>query len=291
MNSREMLELAALASCHGPLLLEPPTEISQAMLEQYWSASKCRLDRWGRTLKNATHSAKGPRARAALPSTYLYSVIEEILASEVLTRVWTAVLAGHDRLLGRQETECIATSVLSGHLEARHRALKLLVEGPGISAHEAVQLNRVRRRAECWSDLLVGHIAAVAPVADFAVQPERAREFAADRNQERHVPADVSWKLLTAALRAAFRQGITSFAPNADTNVLIAGSILACFPSERFDSTGLLASARMLRLQRATADIELRIEELFAEDAGHVRRDFRIRPRTAHPPEPGHFTD
>ena len=66
-------------------------------------------------------------SESSLPSTArvsarLRGVLEEILVSEVLTRVWTAVLCAHDACRGAEEAGPAARSVLLGHIEARHRA-------------------------------------------------------------------------------------------------------------------------------------------------------------------------
>jgi hypothetical protein len=197
-----------------------------------------------------------------------YATLEEILLSEVLTRVWTAVLVGYDQARGTQGAELIARSVYAGHLEARHRAMKLLVEGPGINSHEALALNRVRRRAEYWSDLLVGYLAGVADVSEFAVDPHRATEFAAhlqagsadDGGRQRR------WTLTLATLRTAFRQGIRGFSPNSDLNAQISAGILACFPVDLFDATGQMNSLWVHRLMSSTTDVQVRLAELFAAE-------------------------
>ncbi|HEY8368605.1 MAG TPA: hypothetical protein VIM86_04745, partial [Thermodesulfobacteriota bacterium] len=50
--------------------------------------------------------------------------------------------------------------------------------------------------------------------------------------------------------------------PNADLNERIAAGILACFPPELFDSTGLFHSLWMVRLRYATEEAEGMLEEL-----------------------------
>lgn len=274
MNAREILELAALASCHGPVLFAPCRPVPADSLHRYWAASKCRMDRWHRAIKTA---GRGP-TRTASKHGSLYAVVEEILASEVLTRVWTAVLAGHDRIIGRQEAEIIALSVFSAHQEARCRTLKLLVEGPGIDAYESLQLNRLRRRAERWSDVLVGHLASFADVSEFAVHRERALQFGEDLKATGTGSSQTAWRLTMASLRAAFRYGLTGHSPNSDSNDQIAASILACFPPEAFLSTGLFPDAWTLRLMGTAVDAQVQIEELFAAEQAPTRPGFVAKP-------------
>ena len=59
-------------------------------------------------------------------------MLDEIFASEMLARVWTAVLVARDRRWKTDETEAIARNVLDSHLEARRRALALLLSWDGL---------------------------------------------------------------------------------------------------------------------------------------------------------------
>jgi hypothetical protein len=144
-----------------------------------------------------------------------------------------------------------------GHMEARHRVLSLMVRGCGIDAEAALKLNRLRRRAERWTDLLVGRLAGAYDVSEFAVDPQRAKDFAPD-------PFFASWPLTMASLRAAFQRGLSPESPNADLNARIAAAILSCYPWELFDSIGLLRSLWMMRLTNITEDTQGMIEDLLA---------------------------
>ena len=279
MHSRELIELAALASAHGPALLRSSSPfLAIEGLGQYWAASKCRLDRWSRVLRASMPSDSQTSAHAsaffqtlhqAPPSDgHLKSVLEEILTSEVLTRVWTAMLAAFDQRRGCDEHSPIARTILLGHSEARHRALLLLVHGPGVSSHDALTLNRLRRRAERWTDLLIGHLSIEHDVSEFSANPALAREFAEDFRHHRGWSLDgQAWPLAMASLRAAFRQGISDRCPNSDLNRQIAAGVLACLPPDLFDSTGLLQSLWMARITHAADDAQGLIAEMFAADA------------------------
>lgn len=257
MHARELVELAGLVVHHRATLIQggPLTPVA---LQPYWTSSKCRFDRWGRALKGASEGA------------YLRGVLEEILTGEVLTRVWAALLAIHDRRHGTGDTELIGRSILLGHCEARHRALKLLVHGPGVDSHAAVALNRLRRQAERWTDLLVAKLMELADVSEFALSSARAREFAGDLADDRALGlADDTWRLLMASLRIGFRHGMSPTSPNGDLNRQIASSILGSLGPNMFDSTGLLQSAWLTRLTRTTEETEVLLSDLFAADSAN----------------------
>jgi hypothetical protein len=187
------------------------------------------------------------------------------LHSEVLTRVWTGFLVGHDRLCGREEAEPVARSVLTGHLDARHRALSLLMHAPGVPIAGALSINQLRCTTERWTDLLLGELCVPCDLNHLACDVQRAREFAADRQAEAEIHRGQRWSLLLASLRQAFPvEGPRS--PNGDLNERIAGSVLSCFPSDAFDSIGLFHSLWMLRLRYAAEDAQGMLDQLCSHD-------------------------
>ena len=133
-----------------------------------------------------------------------------------------------------------------GHLEARHRALTLLVQGPGINSHEALELNRLRRRAERWTDLLLGQVLLVTDSSPLTFDAELAREFAEElRSQPDWQPGGNAWSLALSSLRAGFHSPRNSTSPYAELNARIASAVIAAFPPDSFDSTGIPLPAWM----------------------------------------------
>lgn len=275
MQSCHLVELAALVTAHGPVLLAGDGRLSNAALEQYWAGSKCRLDRWSRSLRQFRTATPHSEREATASWERLRSVLEEILTGEILTRVWCSVLAGYDQQRGTCDAEPVGRSVFLGHLEARHRTLALLVASQGITTEAAVAVNRVRHRAERWTDLLLAHLPDC-PIDHYAFDPARVQEFAADLAAQRGRPASrQAWALTVAALRTAFRKGLAD-SPNSDLNAAIAEGILACFPPEMFDGQGLVRSLWLSRLINGTRDAQGMVEELL-----------RPEPRPGHPPLDG----
>lgn len=288
MHARELLELAALASIYGPAIAGGNQRLDETNLERYWTASKCRLDRWGHALKQ--HAARPQPATLSIrttPTVEIRAVVEEILTSEALTRVWCAVLCAHDRIQGAPHAEPIGRSVLVGHLEARHRTLRLLAHGPGISAGDALQLNRLRRRTERWTDLLIGYLGSSFDVTSLAPNPTRASEFAAElHDQATWQRQGQAWPVALASIRCAFAELAPRRTGNDDLNADIVQSIVGSFQPELFDSTGLFRSLWLLRLGSTSNDAQVMIDEWFAEQrpprqhrAGDAPPDFQRRKR------------
>jgi len=260
MHVRELVELGALVAAHGTAFLQHSSMLTERHLEQYWVASRCRQDRWGWAMRS--YNQLSP-LHAGLDWPDMRGVIQEVLASELLTRTWGAVACCYDRLHHCGFLEPIVLSVLAGQLEARNRALQLIVRGHGFSVEEGVGLNRLRRQTERWTDMLLGYLASDHDIGQFAFNAQRTRDFAADlRAERRHAPGDQPWQLAVASLRATFQQGLSQTSPNGDLNRRIACSILACFHSELFDSRGVLKSHWMLRLSQITDDTQGLVEDL-----------------------------
>ena len=272
MNNSEMVKLAALVAQHGPALIEGECRISTAGLEQYWVVSKCRFDAWGRALKKCSAASSPARTRGAVT---LSAVAAEILTGEVLTRVWTAVLCAYERRRGDGNAQPIAESVFRGHLEARNRVLSLLVHAPGVQVKDAVDVNRLRGKAERWVDLLIGALAEGHDVSRFAADPKRARQFADDLRDERGTQGRRHiWPLTVSSLAASF-PGTAAAHP--ELNGKVASSILACFPAGEFDSVGMFQSLWTMRLWHAATDAEGMVNTLCALDRPGIRLNARPR--------------
>jgi hypothetical protein len=264
MHARELVELATVVSAHGQVLIQSGRPLSPDGLEQYWTASKVRLDRWSWWLRHFSERASDEVRRRGVEWPEVYGVMEEVLTGEMLTRAWAAVLCACDRRQNSDAHASTGRSVLIGHMESRHRVSMLMLKFSGEESEAGIRLNRLRRRVECWTDVLIGHLACTADVAEFAFDCNRAKDFAGDFAYRRKLPSGRQmWPLLAASLRSAFRQDIFfGESPNGDVNARIAAGVISCFPVDIFDSTGLISSPWLLRLSNAADDAQCMIDEL-----------------------------
>jgi hypothetical protein len=284
MHARELVELAAILASDGPTIIEHTPHLSGSGLEQYWSASRCRQDRWVRSLKSFSDRQQylSPKNIAAQWKT-IANVLDEVLTSEVLTRIWGAVCCSFERQRGLDEASPVVRNILAGHLEVRNRALNLMVYGHGLRVEEAVNLNRMRRRNERWNDMLLGYLPETDELNDFAFSPARVRQFSSDTRLSGH--RETARTLLLASLRIAYQRHTCSPSPNEDLNREVASGILACLPGDLFESTGTIKSLWLLRMQHAASDTQGMIDELMAlDDASTSDLDWNARvietPRT-----------
>lgn len=283
MHVRELVETSCWVADHAHSFVAFSGPIAMELIESYWAASRCRLDRWAHALKSFSSprttlgTSLFPRKRLARGP-----LIEEILVGEVLTRVWTAVSVAHDEHRRRPELGPICRSIFIGHLEARNRALQLLVNHNFTALEEAVALNRLRRRCERWTDLLLSRVAGVVDVKDIAFDMERVADFQRELGAGSAAPnSTFAWQLVLGSIRASFASGLSNESPCSDLNAKIAASILACFSNDLFDSTGQLKSSWLHRLERISDDTQGMIDDLMQAE----QRDLAPAPPPAEPRE------
>jgi hypothetical protein len=262
MHASELVELGALAAAHGPAVIALAPEWPPQALERYWSAGKVRVDAWGREIRDYTRQMQSsPPARRCELWRQVRPALEEILTAEVLSRVWTAVMCLCDRQRGAGGAEAVARSVYLGQMEARNRALNLMVYGQGFDIQEAISLNQLRRRSERWTDLLLGHLLIHHDAAEFAFDAGRAREFAQDLRDQGGL-CGVAWRLTMASLRAAFSQGLSPQAAHAELNYRLGSAVVELLPPELFDSVGVPQSLWMMRMTNLTDSAQGMLDEL-----------------------------
>jgi hypothetical protein len=263
MHVRELVELAAVVAVHAPVFARQGNAVPQSAIEQYWVASKCRIERWLRLLRRLTDAADQLPLPAALAWPRIQPVLEEILASELLTRVWTAAAVAHDQNRSDENLAPIARNVWLSHLDVRRRLLQLIAQGRIIAPDRGQPLDRLRRRIERWSDMLLAHLNPLIDTAEFAVDAARARDFAEDLAP--HASAaerKLTCQIVQASLTASLAKTLHDRSPSADLNRQIASSILVCLPESLLASGDVASSLWLERLSRTAAGAEQMIADL-----------------------------
>ncbi|MBM4088216.1 MAG: hypothetical protein FJ276_02115 [Planctomycetes bacterium] len=264
MHARELVELGALVAVHGSAFMHRPSPLTDRFMEQYWVASRCRHDRWIQGMSGWEDRSRDPAGR---DGPHVRAIIEEVLLTELLTRTWAAVAVGCDRVQHADALSPIVRGVLAWHVEARNRAMQLMVHGGGFEMDEGAALNRLRRQTERWTDMMMGYVHRGCDVAEFAFCSERARDFAADLGGQLQQPTgNHVWNLTLVGLRSAFQHGLSHASPNAELNQRIAGSVLGCFHSEAFEGSSWFKSLWTLRLDQIADNAQFMIDDLFVLD-------------------------
>lgn len=296
MHVAQLVDLAGVVTAHAPAIIGGRTPPPTTPLREYWRAATVRLQRWHTQLRQSTHPPPPTHGdvssvQAAWVRTRL--AIQEILISEILTRVWAAVVVAWQRRHSPGDATPIVRGVMLAHGDARTRALRLLVHAHGVRLHDAVAINRLWRRCQRWTDLLVGHLATRYPVIEFAVDLQRARDFAHDLRERTAAAAPTSDRLLWVSLTGAFGDTLSWECPQADLHAAIAESITACFPEDLFDGAGAPQTAWMRRLQQLADDTQWLLHDLWLLETGGSEPSASPweaglaspQPRGARPPE------
>jgi hypothetical protein len=269
MHHRDLAELAALLAIHAPAIVQRRQPLPAGSSQAYWAASKCRFDRWGRVLRQLTAAESDVHLPPTVSWPRVAPVLEEILVSELLTRVWTATAIACDAALREQELEPVARSVFTSHLDARRRVLTLIAEGRILALGQIIELNRLRRRLERWTDMLLSHFTDLIDTVEFTFEPGRARDFADDLDRDSvGENQQFTSQLMLVSVRASFADGLAERAANPDLNRRIGSAVLDLFGDQMSESVGSAKPLWLERINRTATDAQQMIDELVRLDLG-----------------------
>ncbi len=259
MHCIETAELAAVLTHHAAAIVRIKAPIRSEPLTQYWVKSRSRFDGWHHLLGELTalETAGRPLAMHSWWDDHA-PMLEEIIVSDSLTRVFAALGIAYDHALDQRELEPVTHSIFISHLEARNRVLQLILFGRGGSLDQSMQLNRLRRTSERWTDRLLAQISVLHPrIANYAIDPHRfatyAKEFSEQLTAQASMVADL---LCLASLRCSLKRHSSSRPASPIANSDIASSIIACLGAECFDSLGVLKTVRASRIATAQVDCQ-----------------------------------
>lgn len=252
MHVVQLAELAAVITHHGPALLYRHSSVPPEAISSYWTASRLRLDLWHQALARfnlAKNSGNHYRMRCWWQDHM--GVLEEILTSELLTRVIAAIADGIDRAAQRDEFSPIAQAIYLSHLEARNRVQAAILDRRGCSVGDAVRLNRLRCTIERWIDVLIGQLAGYdLALVRYGIDVERTTSYAKDFDLYGTSPAreTIAW-LTRASLTDTIRPKLAKHAALPQANRGVADSALMMLRPDMFDSVGTLKSLWMHRIE------------------------------------------
>ena len=242
MKLVDTAELTALVSAHATAFIEYTDEVPDKVLGDFHKHSRDRFHRWMRMVSRAEslllHKTDDEDLSAGA-STDLASLAEQVLISEMLTRIWVVTLTAWDRQRNQRRAEPIARNVMLGHMLSRHQVLTVLFRTVGVKTSEMSRVDQIRNRVQRWSDLLMGHMLDRYDLWDFAFDSDRAREFADDyKRRDIANPNSPVWNLILVGLRIAFppNQLASQFAAPHDRAVV--RSILQAFPEGSLMDSG-----------------------------------------------------
>jgi len=256
MHAHDLADLAALLAVHSEQLVAADSATMDGMLASYWKASRCRLDRWCRGLALATkHSETNSWTLDEI------ATVDEILVTEILSRVVAALAVAHDESHSASESGPVARNIFNSHLDMKRRAMALVV-APHRDQEQADDFLALRRQCERWTDLLLAYLAPHAAVEEFAACTARVGDFAFDARE--HLRSGTASDMAVTMIVAGMRSSIVRLSPaesaNADLNLDIATALVSGFSPDFFDSHGHLRSTWLERIRNVPNESPVNID-------------------------------
>jgi hypothetical protein len=270
MHARQLAQIGSWIAVHAPTLIFGNSSPKELVSVDYWTASKCRIQRWNAALEIFEQDLRsGNRGHDPWPA--IQTVVEEILVSEFLTRIWSAAVMAHDTYQESDELFGLAHSVHISHIEARNRAMRMLLGSQASNEKEFDRLNLLRRKIERWTDIFLARVTDIAIGKIFAFDAKRVADFHDEIEESSPAMQHRRNQVLIASFAAELMEFQSQWAANPELNRKISSSLLACFPSDRFDSLGLPKSFGMVLLEKTQHDTQLLVDRLLELDDESTR--------------------
>ena len=252
LSLQQVAETVTLVSAHSRIVIESSAQLPRDGLLRFWSCSQARLKDCRRIIKSFVD--RSPSV-SALERHLLWEQAEaaasEVLISDLMCRAWGAILVASDRARGICDAEPIARHIFLRQMEGRQEVLQLMVDGPGVAVDQVLHLDRLRRRLERWTDLVLGHLLAQYDLQEFAFDVERSLDFGREQLSAWNTPKhDRLWQLYLLCIRGGFGERVQPLPLHSRLRSEAVRSMLACFSSDAFLAEGPLKSPWLARLTR-----------------------------------------
>ena len=241
MHATRLVELAAIVAEQHHFICRQPIGPDEWAADQFWVICRARLNEWARLLRNA-ESIK--QFSAGFDATRFWAdtqpVIEEVFFSEICTRVWCATLSVIEQQGQPGELDPIARSVFVSSLEARRRALRLILFAKGLPGVATSSVNQLRMQCEVWTDYLLSELGDTQLVQQYCFDRLRLKRIEQTRQNQTHLRTA---KFRRSARFLAMRYALTTYPAGhaicGELNSEIASVIISCLPSAAFDGSGM----------------------------------------------------
>lgn len=261
MHASQLAQIGSWIAVHAPTLVFGNSGPQELVSVDYWTASKCRIQRWNSALRvfnddfQNVESSHNPWPAAA-------TVVEEIFVSEFLTRIWSAAVLAHDTYQESDELFGLAHSIHVSHIECRNRAMRMLLGNQALNEKEFDRLNVLRRKVERWTDLFLARVTDLNIAKMFAFDADRVSDFHEEVDDSSPMIQSRRNQVMIASFAAELAEFHSQWAANPELNRKISSSLLACFPSDRFDSLGLPKSFGLVLLEKTQHDTQILVDQL-----------------------------
>lgn len=245
-------DLASLLSEHGPAIIRSRQQFASKAVADYWATSRNRFELWHQSLaryRRAEESGDYQTLRDWWREHVM--VMEEVLVTEILTRVVAAIAAAAEAEREVEEISPVTHAVQVSHVEARNRVQRIMLFGRGNSIEDAVRLNRLRQTVERWTDAMIGRMVdRSGRCLQYAFEPSRAAIHYEDLLPlgQGATRRTAMW-LMNASMHDALRRRTCTRTALPEANRRVAQSVMRMLPSGLFDGLGTLKSIWLHQLE------------------------------------------
>lgn len=233
---KSLAEVAWLLSRVGQHSIQNQCEPSPLALKQFWQCTRKLQQSWDEFLTSDACLEADSKTR-------FEEIAAQLFTTELVTRVWSTILASIDLQTGKQDLTRIATNAVNGFLQVRHRLLSQLLK-QDCAASWAADLDRLRRRCDRWTDLLIGNICGGDDVFQFAFDVDRARDFAEEAAESGETARPVEF-LVAAGVRLSLLGQLPNVSLDSPAFEGLVQSIMGSIPEQAFQDDGTLSSRRL----------------------------------------------
>lgn len=251
MNVRHLAELAGLLSVHALQIVEcRPQGIGQPFA-RLSLVSRQRAEAWTFRIEALSKKSKPWSGLYDLGHDPCRPVIEEILITEILTRVLAGILSAEGQHHGEKAACLYASTLFLEHQEARRLALTHMLTMADAQNPAVRTLDKLRRAAERWTDILLGPLSCQYLLADLPFDMARSQDYG--QAMLPYLTSSVGSGLYAAGLKLAFPESVTGVPSHAGLHRDMAAAVLGLLPSVLFERDGGFLPLRTFR-QRQSGD-------------------------------------
>ena len=242
---RHLAELAGLLSVHALQIVECAPRGLGEPFARLAQVSRQRMEAWTFRLEALSAKAKPWSALYPAGQDPCHPVIEEILIAEILTRVLAGLLSAHGQHHGDKSACLFASTLFLEHQEARRLALMQMLSMADAQNPLVRKLDKLRRRAERWTDILLGPLACRFLIGDLPFDVARSQDYG--QAILPYLTSPTGGGLYAAGLRAAFPETLIGVPSHAGFHREMAAAALGLLPSELFERDGGFVPLRTFR--------------------------------------------
>ncbi len=242
LSGKSLAELALVVSQVAPSMLDDISAPASESLRGFWQSNRLLQRQWMNELDDETN--------ARPQDIELFEQLApRLFTSEILVRTFSTLLASLDTRLGTDDLTRVARNVVGGLLQIRLTVLSRLLAVPEIDRDRVLKIDRLRRRCDRWTDLLVGTIAIRSNCFEFAFDPDRARDFGEEAMfADTEVRSRPFEHLVSAGLRVTFLQHLSNEAFDEPEFLILTQSILSSIPRHALHRDGSLRTSLERRI-------------------------------------------